>query len=230
MPAGSTGPSDEAPRLTSSAPRLQWLAATGSAAVMVAGVVFFDWPTFTVLAFYWLENVIIGAFTMLRILAAGARTERYAESLATAVFFCVHYGLFCVVHGIFVATLFGGMRGMSSTIDPLFLMIGRVAGDRIGLLVVAAMVVAAALDAWQAMASLDADDAKAVRRIMSEPYGRIVVLHVVLLAGGLLVVMLQLPSLAALLLVAFKLVYDLRLLRRRTAEPPSGAAGTAGPR
>jgi hypothetical protein len=211
------------------AQQLQWIAAIGSAVVMAAGIAFFDWPTFTVLALYWLENVVIGGFTALRILAAGARTERYGESLAVTAFFCVHYGLFCAVHGIFVATLFGGMRSMSNMADPLFLMIGRIASDRVGVLVVAAMAVAAALDAWRAMASVEADDAKAVRSIMSEPYGRIVVLHVVLLAGGFLMAALRLPSLAALLLVAFKLVHDLRLLRRQAAAVPAPIAGTGRP-
>jgi hypothetical protein len=117
---------------------------------------------------------------------------------------------------------------MSSMIDPLFLMVGRIAGDRIGVLVVAAMVVAAALDAWRAMATVDAGDERAVRRIMAEPYGRIVVLHLVLLAGGFLMAALDLPSLAALLLVAFKLVYDLRLLRRR-ATPPQKTLATSRP-
>jgi len=212
--------------MSTPAKQLQWIAAIGSAVVMAAGIAFFDWPTFTVLALYWLENVVIGGFTALRILAAGARTERYGESLAVTAFFCVHYGLFCAVHGIFVATLFGGMRSMSNMADPLFLMIGRIASDRVGVLVVAAMAVAAALDAWRAMASVEADDAKAVRSIMSEPYGRIVVLHVVLLAGGFLMAALRLPSLAALLLVAFKLVHDLRLLHRQAAaHPVSEAAG-----
>jgi len=215
--------------MSTPAQQLQWIAAIGSAVVMAAGIAFFDWPTFTVLALYWLENVVIGGFTALRILAAGARTERYGESLAVTAFFCVHYGLFCAVHGIFVATLFGGMRSMSNMADPLFLMIGRIASDRVGVLVVAAMAVAAALDAWRAMASVEADDAKAVRSIMSEPYGRIVVLHVVLLAGGFLMAALRLPSLAALLLVAFKLVHDLRLLRRQAAAVPAPIAGTGRP-
>lgn len=210
--------------------RLQWAAAVGSAVVIAAGVVFFGWPTFTVLALYWLENVIIGGFTALRILAAGARTERYVESLASAAFFTVHYGLFCLVHGVFVATLFGGMRTMTGIAEPVLLMIGRIAGDRIGVLVVMAMVVAAALDAWRAWAAIDVDDAKVIRRIMSEPYGRIVVLHVVLIAGGFLVHALQLPSLAALLLVAFKLVYDLRLLRKdRAGALPEQAVRTVPP-
>jgi hypothetical protein len=64
---------------------------------------------------------------------------------------------------------------------------------------------------------MDPADSKSLRRIMSSPYGRIVVLHVVLIGGGFLVQALRLPALAALLLVAFKLVYDLRAQRRDEA-------------
>jgi hypothetical protein len=211
--------------------RLQCAAAVGSAAVIAAGVAFFDWPTFTVLALYWLENVIVGGFTAVRILAAGSRTGRHVESLAATAFFAVHYGLFCLVHGVFVATLFGGIRTLSGIADPVLLMIGRVAGDRIGVLVVIAMVVAAALDALRAWQAMDTGDAKAIRNIMAEPYGRIVVLHVVLIAGGLTVAALQLPSLAAVLLVAFKLAHDLLMLQRtrRPLSPGrSGATRRAG--
>jgi len=209
---------------------LRRAAAFGSAGLVAAGIVLFSWPTFIVLAYYWLENVIIGGFTALRLLVAGARTGRYLESLSTAVFFTVHYGLFCLVHGVLVATLFGGIRTMAGIADPVFLMIGRLAGDRIGIVVVIAMVVGAALDAWRALANLDVDDPRAIRRIMSEPYGRIVVLHVVLIAGGALMMALRLPSLAALLLVAFKLVYDLRLVKREAAaERQRRAAGGMDP-
>jgi hypothetical protein len=197
---------------------LQLAAAVGSAAVMTVGVAWFDWPSFTVLALYWLENVIIGGFTLVRILAAGARTERYVESLATGAFFTVHYGLFCLGHGVFVATLFGGIASRHGLFDPVLLMVGRVAGDRIGALVVGAMVVAAALDAWQGARAAANDGRDVFRRLMGAPYGRIVVLHVVLLGSGFLMQALQLPSLAALLLVAFKLAYDLRRIRQSLAQ------------
>jgi hypothetical protein len=194
---------------------IQFAAAVGTAAVIAAGIVIFGWPAFTVLAFYWLENVVIGGFTAVRILAAGARTERYLESLATAAFFTLHYGLFCVVHGVFVATLFGGIHSMHGLADPVLLMIGRIAGDGVGAVVIATMVVAAALDSQRAWRDFDDDAEQPIQSIAKEPYGRVVVLHAVLIGGGILLQALQLPALAALLLVAFKLVYDLRLLRRQ---------------
>ena len=208
---------DVASAMNASGSLLPRAAAIGSAVVMAAGIVFFDWPTFTVLALYWLENVIVGAFTVVRILAAGARTEAYLGALAGAVFFTLHYGFFCFLHGVFVAVLFGGIATTAGLLDPVLLMIGRVAGDRIGALVVAAMVVAAAADAWRAWREVDSGEGRSVGGIMSSPYGRIVVLHVVLIGGGFLVQALRLPALAALLLVAFKLVYDLRAQRRDEA-------------
>ncbi len=205
---------------------LQLLAAIVSAAVIAAGVVLFGWPTFTVLALYWLENLIIGGFTLLRILAAGARSERYGQSLFTAVFFAVHYGLFCFVHGIFVATLFGNITSAHGLFDPLLLMIGRIGADRIGGLVIAAMLFAAAVDAARAWARMDAGDDKVIGRIMFEPYGRIVVLHLVLIGGGALMQFLQAPAAAALLLVAFKLAYDLRLLAAKSSSATARAMAT----
>jgi hypothetical protein len=194
--------------------QLQVAAAVAGAAVMAAGIAFFGWPTFAVLALYWLENVIIGAFTLLRILAAGFRQQRHISTLAVGGFFTVHYGIFCAVHGLFVASLFGGIDDGHGFADSLGLMIRKIAGDRIGLLVVLAMIVAAAADALRTHRRHDGDDFKAIHRIMSEPYGRIVVLHLVLIGGGFLMQALKLPAAVGLLLVAFKLVYDLRLARR----------------
>jgi hypothetical protein len=202
--------------------RLRLAAAVGSAALLAAGIVLLGWSSFTVLAYYWLENVVVGAFTAVRILVAGWRSARYAESLATAVFFGLHYGLFCLVHGTFVALLFGGARAIDSPVEPVLLMIGRIAGNGVGAVVVAAMAVAAAVDAWQSMQRLDADDPRAIRRIMAEPYARVIVLHLALIAGAGIMAGLQLPSPAALLLVAFRLAYELLLLRRERA-----AAGAA---
>jgi hypothetical protein len=199
------------------------LAVVISAAVIAAGVVLFAWPTFTVLALYWLENVIIGGFTLLRILAAGARTERNGQSLGSAVFFTLHYGLFCFVHGALVATLFSDIRSAHDPFDAVLLMIGRIGADRFGMVAILAMLVAGATDAWRARLAMNAGNEKLIKAIMAEPYGRIVVLHLVLMGGGLLMQALHAPSLAALLLVGLKLVYDLQRLRDGYAWSGQGA-------
>ncbi|MBC8118968.1 MAG: hypothetical protein H7X75_05255 [Burkholderiaceae bacterium] len=56
---------------------------------------------------------------------------------------------------------------------------------------------------------------------MFAPYGRIVILHVTVIASGVLVAMLKMPVLGALLLVGLKLAFDV------VAVNSSGAAVTA---
>ncbi|MEE4380730.1 MAG: DUF6498-containing protein, partial [Pseudomonadales bacterium] len=63
----------------------------------LAGVLFWDWHVGALLVLYWSENVILGACTIVKMLAAGP-----VRGLFTAAFFLVHYGGFCAVHGVFV--------------------------------------------------------------------------------------------------------------------------------
>ncbi len=53
---------------------------------------------------YWAENVVIGFYTVLRMLMA--RGGSAGEKIGKTVFFSIHYGMFCFVHGVFVTTLF----------------------------------------------------------------------------------------------------------------------------
>jgi hypothetical protein len=69
-----------------------------------------------------------------------------------------------------------------------------------------------------------------LKELMGAPYGRIVVLHVTLIASGFLVQALQWPVAGALLLVGLKLAYDLVTLRRdRTKEQDPDARASARP-
>jgi hypothetical protein len=64
----------------------------------------------------------------------------------------------------------------------------------------------------------------ALKELMGAPYGRIVVLHVTLIASGFLVQALQAPVAGALLLIGLKLAYDLvTLSRERRTEPDADA-------
>jgi hypothetical protein len=47
-------------------------------------------------------------------------------------------------------------------------------------------------------------------QLMQQPYGRVIVLHITILAGGFLVTILQSPIVGLLLLVALKIGLDLR--------------------
>jgi hypothetical protein len=69
-----------------------------------------------------------------------------------------------------------------------------------------------------------------LKELMGAPYGRIMILHVTLIASGFLVQALQSPVAGALLLVGLKLAYDLVTLRRdRTKEQDQDARANARP-
>ena len=124
-----------------------------SALVLVAanllplvGVVFFGWSLWTILTVYWLENGIVGLWNIPKILLAegtflpdrtGVGYSAWATRpmpamgrVALAVFFTFHYGLFWLVHGVFVLvlpTFFGtGLFGR------LFTSVGPVPTDPFG--------------------------------------------------------------------------------------------------
>jgi hypothetical protein len=88
--------------------------------IPLAGVLLFGWRLSDLMMLYWLENGIVGGFTVLKILTsrvpAGAHGPSPGEVLVplrhrlgaagTAVFFSVHYGIFWTVHGVFVRLFF----------------------------------------------------------------------------------------------------------------------------
>jgi hypothetical protein len=194
--------------------------AIASAAVIAYGVLVLGWPVFVVMALFWFENVVVGGFNVLRMLVSGARMggAGVIGALAMAAFFTVHYGMFTAVHGVFVVMLFGtpelGREAMSGGFyGPLGTMAGRLFVGGEGWLAMMAIVAVHAVGFAQ-WAFATRDEPTPLKELMAAPYGRIVVLHVTLIAGGFLIMSLHAPVLGVLLLLALKLGYDLVTLRR----------------
>ncbi len=75
---------------------------------VLSGVIAWGWPPGNVFVLFWIENVILGAVTAVRILTAeGADAPGSTDGprWATAGFFVMHYGIFALVHGAFVAVI-----------------------------------------------------------------------------------------------------------------------------
>jgi hypothetical protein len=84
-----------------------------SNSIPVAGVVFLGWDPAFIILIYWAESVIIGIFNILMMLVSGVftsdnifRPARFAAALFLSVFFTVHYGLFMLIHALFIGVLF----------------------------------------------------------------------------------------------------------------------------
>jgi hypothetical protein len=88
----------------------------------LAGVILWGWQVGDVVFLYWAENLVIGAFCVLRMLTSACETEGdpvyvLIGRLGLAAFFSVHYGGFCFVHGSFLGHLFPP-SGIAPSYDP----------------------------------------------------------------------------------------------------------------
>ena len=93
--------------------------------IPLAGVLLLGWRLSDLMLLYWLENGIIGGFTVLKILTSRAAAEATRSghgatlaalphrigAIGTALFFTVHYGIFWTVHGVFVRLFFTSPAG-----------------------------------------------------------------------------------------------------------------------
>ena len=186
--------------------------------VPLAGVLWFGWRADVVLLLYWAENVVVGLFAIVRILAAGLLDGWVGagQGVLIALFFTVHYGLFCAGH-LFLLTYLFVARPDGGPPFPQAFAVLQSPGVGWSLLALA-LIQLLALLAWLARGEAVASDARAE---MGKPYPRMLVLHVAIIAAGFLVIRLGQPLWAITALVGIKTLFDLatdwRARRRRSA-------------
>jgi len=193
--------------------RPSWL--TPSVAVLVGAnlfplyaVLFQGWKVFPIVLLFWLENVIVGVFFILRLLAARPQEPAgWLAKLFMVPFFTFHYGMFTMVHGVFVFALFGPeMRHVVDFPGPADVL------DAFRTYHLAPAV--AALAASHAFSYvwnyLGKGECRTVNMagLMAAPYARVVVLHVAIIGGGFLVMALKSPLAGLALLLVLKICLD----------------------
>lgn len=189
------------------APRPSAVALILANMVPLAGVLWLDWRVFDILILYWAENVVIGVVNILRMLMVADSSRFFL-----APFFALHYGMFCFGHYSAVVGLFGSefqegdsrMFGVSlhdAWQSPLW----------IG---VAAIAISHLVSFYFNFVGAGEYRRTSPRQLMQRPYGRIIVLHVAVIAGGFLVTMLGDPAWMLLVLIIVKTVIDLRMHER----------------
>lgn len=192
-------------------------AMVAGALVVAGGVLFLDWPAFTVLALFWLENVVIGVANWLRLLLIGLHLpqRQVLNTIGMLAFFPVHYGIFCVGHAEILVSIFGGDDVPKSADTGPAGLLAQALAEPLGWIALAAIVVTVALDSlrwWRGKRDdIVADD---LAHAMFAPYPRIFILHVTIVVGGFLLVARAAPAALVLLLVALKLAFDLYTARR----------------
>lgn len=177
--------------------------------VPVFGVLFLHWEVFPLMFLFWSENVIVGAFNVLKMLMNHPESPvSWIGKLFIIPFFCVHYGLFCFGHGVFVMGFFGGgmnhMRGFPTALT--FWNVMR--ENQLGWAVLG-LTVSHGVSFVTNYLGKGEYQRVGLNQLMNQPYGRIVVMHIAILFGGFMVMALHSPTPALLLLVALKTAFDL---------------------
>jgi hypothetical protein len=188
--------------------------------VPLVGVMAFHWTVFSILLLYWCENVVVGVFNVLRMLVAAPQSLAANAGKAFLVpFFVFHYGMFTMVHGVFVLLLFGP-GGSAAPSAARFLSAIRDTGIGYAAL---AMAVSHGFSFVHNYVAGGEFRVAALPQLMFQPYTRVMVLHVTILVGGFAAKAMGSPVAALILLIALKTAIDLRahLAERRKLGPIS---------
>ena len=197
--------------------------------IPLVGVVFWGWDWRQIIILYWFGNISNGILAYIDLWRADTAAEDFrnaqrilknrirldysvpyseSEILATAntlkmyslIFFPIHYGIFTMIHGVFVFFLtLGGLApliGATESAKPVGI---------IGLMVVWVIGLAIAIFLRMVLHA----PKKSREKIMRTVYSRIVVLHLVILGGAFIIMQYNLPAIAAVALIGFNTIADL---------------------
>jgi hypothetical protein len=175
----------------------------------VAGVLFMGWDIFQVMMLFWAENAVIGGFNVLKMLFSTAGSSAHRGKKSSMIpFFIIHYGIFTLVHGVLVFTIFGSMfnnnsflAGISDTYRTLTTPAFRWALAALALSHTISFSVNYLGKGEYRKITLD--------QLMIQPYTRVIILHITILIGGFLVMFFSSPLIGLLLLIALKVYVDI---------------------
>jgi hypothetical protein len=170
---------------------------------------------------YWAENLVIGLYALLRM--ATAQRSTVLDKISAMIFFCPHYGIFCLSHGMVVMLLFGDGSRVSAQregVSPFLSLVQNLAAaaDAAGLfspagLLLPLLALFASHGVSFAQNYLLNGRYRSVNAAASfwRPYPRMVLLHIMIFAGAYFIERhgSTLPMLAGL--VAGKTLIDLAL-------------------
>lgn len=198
-------------------PTLSSAALLVSNLIPLCGVLLWGWDVFAIIFLFWSENVIVGVFNVLKM--AIVKPQNAADFLLRFFlipFFIVHYGIFTMVHGMFVFVLFSGIDmktlpdgGGGAPWNFLFTLVSQRVPSQL-LIGFAALFASHAVSFVANYLIRGEFRITTLQELMMRPYGRIVVLHLTIMAGGFAVMALHAPQMAIAVLVVIKTAIDLK--------------------
>lgn len=197
--------------------------------VPIFGVVWFGWEVFPLVLLFWFENVIVGVFNVLRMLfATPGSALGWVTKLFMVPFFCFHYGMFTLVHGVFVIGLFGGGFRHGAPFPDEHAILQLVIEKHLTWAILGLALSHGFSFAYNYL-WLGEFRSAALPVLMQQPYSRVVVLHLAILGGGFLMGALGSPAAGLVLLVLLKIAADVRGHLRERQKLASRPARTDRP-
>jgi Family of unknown function (DUF6498) len=207
-------------------PSLSIVALTIANLVPLLGVFLLDWGAAAIVLLYWIENLIIGFFNILRMILVKVKTtSKRFQKLFMIPFFCIHFGGFCAVHGFFLLTFF------KIGADTDFFSPGATWTGPLIFLQLLASVIMRLWESrppgleWPTLGLLVSHGVSFIRNyvigkeyrslklseLMMRPYKRIVLMHVAIIAGGIPIMMVGSPVPLLCILIFLKTGMDIWL-------------------
>lgn len=204
------------------------------------GVLLFDWDIGALIVLYWSENLILGAYNVIKMASVGG-----LSAVFPSLFFLMHYGGFCAVHGFFILSLLFDLPSTFGEEAPwpvflaflqlLFQVVEQVfaLAPREWIIAFIGLAISHGYSFVSNFIIAKERQCATVNSLMSAPYKRIVILHVTIIAGSFAIMSLGQPLFLLIVLVGLKTAMDAGLhLRehRRAGEQvkPSGPPNPPG--
>lgn len=193
-------------------------------------IIFDNWAVGPVILLYWAENIVIGFYNICRIIIAPVgHPVLWVGKVFKILFFLIHFGGFCAIHGmlvfgmvseyeagtvdvsmdgdmgfkfgpfVFVALLINVVRHFFETasVETLFSVLALFVSHGLSFI----------FNYWRS----GEYQKKNTQDLMTDPYQRVIVLHLVIIAGGFAVLALKSPVPLVILLVLVKIIIDVKL-------------------
>jgi len=177
------------------------------------------WGAAPLVFLYWLENVIIGAVTLAKMIATSVKEHMLGliGVLFVGPFFVFHYGMFCFVHGVFVsvfANMSAGANGPDFPTPWGLIEEALRSGASMPTFVLAIIAVQIFLFVQDFILRGEFRETS-VEKEMVKPYARVVVLHIAIFAGAFAMVALGQPMWGMLGLILLRAAWGVFLTVRR---------------
>ena len=196
------------------------LVLVGANLIPLAGVLFWGWSLFAVLALFWVESAVVGFFNILRIALARQFPKEMQDNLEAAAvsvpakaalgmlklflipFFIVHYGMFMMGHAVFLVAFF--LTDGSGTAG-----LGNALAEPTMLIAIGSLFVSHGISFVTNYIGLGEYKTASPQQLMAQPYKRIFVMHLAIIFGAFFVTAVGSSLAVLVILIVLKIGIDL---------------------